>query len=107
MTSYEIHTLNGGFYFDSHTLLFLFDLFLEARAEILEKIYLGGGGPEILKMCLPNIWMVPKPSFGTMPTRESAKRDTEKSTAAVINQVFLLQRVISIKPKKLYCITVY
>ena len=39
-----------------------------------------------------------KPSFGTMPTRESAKRDTEKSTAAVINQVFLLQRVISIKP---------
>ena len=29
-----------------------------------------------------------KPSFGTMPTRESAKKDTAKSTAAVINQVF-------------------
>ena len=29
--------LLGGFYFDSLTLLFLFDLFLEARAEILEK----------------------------------------------------------------------
>ena len=29
--------LIGGFYFDSLTLLFLFDLFLEARAEILEK----------------------------------------------------------------------
>ena len=28
------------------------------------------------------------PSFGTMPTSESAKKDTEKSTAAVINQVF-------------------
>ena len=29
-----------GFYFDSLTLLFWFDLFLEARAEILEKITL-------------------------------------------------------------------
>ena len=29
-----------GFYFDSLTLLFLFDLFLEARAEILTKISL-------------------------------------------------------------------
>ena len=28
------------------------------------------------------------PSFGTMPKRESAKKDTAKSTAAVINQVF-------------------
>ena len=32
--------LIGGFYFDSLTLLFWFDLFLEARAEILEKILL-------------------------------------------------------------------
>ena len=32
--------LIGGFYFDSITLLFLFDLFLEARADILEKISL-------------------------------------------------------------------
>ena len=30
----------GGFYFESLTLLFWFDLFLEARAEILEKISL-------------------------------------------------------------------
>ena len=30
--------LNGGFYFDSLTLFFWFDLFLEAREEILEKI---------------------------------------------------------------------
>ena len=29
--------LIGGFYFDSFTLLFWFDLFLEARAEILTK----------------------------------------------------------------------
>lgn len=29
------------------------------------------------------------PSFGTMPTSESAKKDTEKSTAAVINQALL------------------
>ena len=29
--------LIGGFYFDFLTLLFLFDFFLEARAEILEK----------------------------------------------------------------------
>ena len=29
--------LIGGFYFDSLTLLFLFDLFLEARAEILKN----------------------------------------------------------------------
>jgi hypothetical protein len=32
--------LIGGFYFDSLTLFFLFDLFLEARAEILEKLLL-------------------------------------------------------------------
>ena len=32
--------LIGGFYFDSLTVLFWFDLFLEARAEILEKISL-------------------------------------------------------------------
>ena len=32
--------LIGRFYFDSLTLLFWFDLFLEARAEILEKISL-------------------------------------------------------------------
>ena len=32
--------LIGGFYFDSLTLIFWFDLFLEARAEILEKISL-------------------------------------------------------------------
>ena len=32
--------LIGGFYFDSPTLLLWFDLFLEARAEILEKISL-------------------------------------------------------------------
>ena len=32
--------LIGGFYFDSRTLLFWFDLFLEARSEILEKISL-------------------------------------------------------------------
>ena len=31
--------LIGGFYFDSYT-TFLFDLFLEARVEILEKISL-------------------------------------------------------------------
>ena len=30
----------GGFYFDSRTLFFLLDFFLEARAEILEKISL-------------------------------------------------------------------
>ena len=30
--------LIGGFYFDSLTKPFSFDLFLEARAEILEKI---------------------------------------------------------------------
>ena len=29
--------LIGGFYFDSITQLFWFDLFLEARAEIMEK----------------------------------------------------------------------
>jgi hypothetical protein len=41
-TSYHDHCI-GGFYFDSLTLLFLFDLFLEARAEILKKLrwYLG------------------------------------------------------------------
>jgi hypothetical protein len=33
-------SLIGGFYFDSLTLLFLFDLFLEARAEILTNILL-------------------------------------------------------------------
>ena len=33
--------LIGGFYLDSLTLLFWFDLFLDARAEILEKISLG------------------------------------------------------------------
>ena len=32
--------LIGGFYFDSFTLLFWFDLFLEARAEILEKKFI-------------------------------------------------------------------
>ena len=32
---------NKGFYFDSLTLLFWFDLFLEPRAEILEKKMLG------------------------------------------------------------------
>ena len=31
----------GGFYFDSLTLLFFYDLFLEARAEILEKKFVG------------------------------------------------------------------
>ena len=36
--------LIGGFYFDSLTLLFLFDLFLEARAEILEKKSVGFWG---------------------------------------------------------------
>ena len=30
----------GGFYFDSLTLLFWFDIFLEARTEILEKVLL-------------------------------------------------------------------
>ena len=30
--------LDGGFYFDFPTLFFRFDLFLEARAEILKKI---------------------------------------------------------------------
>ena len=34
------HYLIGGFYFDSLAQLFKFDLFLEARAEILEKISL-------------------------------------------------------------------
>ena len=35
----ELYTaIIGGFYFGSPTLLFWFDLFLEARAEILEKI---------------------------------------------------------------------
>ena len=31
--------LIGGFYFDSLNLIFWLDLFLEARAEILEKIH--------------------------------------------------------------------
>ena len=33
----ELYTPNWGFYFDSLTLLFWFELFLEARAEILSK----------------------------------------------------------------------
>ena len=32
--------LDGGFYFDFPTLFFRFDLFLEARADILKKISL-------------------------------------------------------------------
>ena len=32
-----LYTATGGFYFDSLTLLFKFDLFLEAWAEILEQ----------------------------------------------------------------------
>ena len=36
------HYVIGGFYFGSpHTLLFWFDLFLEARAEIFRKLGLG------------------------------------------------------------------
>ena len=40
VTSYKIHTLSGWFYFAPLTLLFWFYFFLEARAEILEKILL-------------------------------------------------------------------
>jgi hypothetical protein len=40
--------LIGGFYFDSLTLLFLFDLFLESRADILKKTcwYFGPNEPK-------------------------------------------------------------
>ena len=38
--AYEVKTQIGGFYFDSLSLLFWFDLFLEPRVEILEKISL-------------------------------------------------------------------